>query len=127
MAAIVGIAGLPSTLAAIRAGKQVLLANKESLITCGKLFMDEVKRSRAQLLPIDSEHNAIFQSLPERIQRQLGYSSLNENGVSRIILTGSGGPFRETPLSQFSDVTPDQACAHPNWSMGGKFLSTQRR
>ncbi|WP_145500852.1 1-deoxy-D-xylulose-5-phosphate reductoisomerase [Yersinia similis] len=120
MAAIVGIAGLPSTLAAIRAGKQVLLANKESLITCGKLFMDEVKRSRAQLLPIDSEHNAIFQSLPERIQRQLGYSSLNENGVSRIILTGSGGPFRETPLSQFSDVTPDQACAHPNWSMGRK-------
>lgn len=120
MAAIVGIAGLPSTLAAIRAGKQVLLANKESLITCGKLFMDEVERSRAQLLPIDSEHNAIFQSLPEKIQRQLGYSSLSENGVSRIILTGSGGPFRKTPLSQFSDMTPDQACAHPNWSMGRK-------
>ncbi|MBW5814326.1 1-deoxy-D-xylulose-5-phosphate reductoisomerase [Yersinia kristensenii] len=120
MAAIVGVAGLPSTLAAIRAGKQVLLANKESLITCGKLFMDEVKHSRAQLLPIDSEHNAIFQSLPERVQSQLGYSSLSENGVSRIILTGSGGPLRETPLAQFADVTPDQACAHPNWSMGRK-------
>ncbi|WP_145542429.1 1-deoxy-D-xylulose-5-phosphate reductoisomerase [Yersinia alsatica] len=120
MAAIVGVAGLPSTLAAIRKGKQVLLANKESLITCGKLFMDEVRHSHAQLLPIDSEHNAIFQSLPEKVQRQLGYSSLSENGVSRIILTGSGGPLRETPLSQFADVTPDQACAHPNWSMGRK-------
>ncbi|CNL57096.1 1-deoxy-D-xylulose-5-phosphate reductoisomerase [Yersinia aldovae] len=120
MAAIVGVAGLPSTLAAIRAGKQVLLANKESLITCGKLFMDEVARSHAQLLPIDSEHNAIFQSLPEKVQRQLGYSSLHENGVSRIILTGSGGPLREIPLAQFADVTPDQACAHPNWSMGRK-------
>lgn len=127
MAAIVGIAGLPSTLAAIRAGKQVLLANKESLITCGKLFMDEVKRSRAQLLPIDSEHNAIFQSLPERIQRQLGYSSLNENGVSRIILTGSGGPFRETPLSQFSDVTQIKLVLIQIGLWGGKFLSTQRR
>ncbi|CNL69579.1 1-deoxy-D-xylulose 5-phosphate reductoisomerase [Yersinia aldovae ATCC 35236] len=120
MAAIVGVAGLPSTLAAIRAGKQVLLANKESLITCGKLFMDEVARSHAQLLPIDSEHNAIFQSLPEKVQRQLGYSSLHENGVSRIILTGSGGPLREISLAQFADVTPDQACAHPNWSMGRK-------
>ncbi|EEQ02540.1 1-deoxy-D-xylulose 5-phosphate reductoisomerase [Yersinia rohdei ATCC 43380] len=120
MAAIVGVAGLPSTLAAIRKGKQVLLANKESLITCGKLFMDEVQHSHAQLLPIDSEHNAIFQSLPEKIQRQLGYSSLAENGVARIVLTGSGGPLREIPLSQFADVTPDQACAHPNWSMGRK-------
>ncbi|MFI0488759.1 MAG: 1-deoxy-D-xylulose-5-phosphate reductoisomerase [Yersinia sp. (in: enterobacteria)] len=120
IAAIVGVAGLPSTLAAIRAGKQVLLANKESLITCGRLFMDEVARNHAQLLPIDSEHNAIFQSLPEKIQRQLGYSSLSENGISRIILTGSGGPLRETPLSTFADVTPDQACTHPNWSMGRK-------
>ncbi|WP_145513239.1 1-deoxy-D-xylulose-5-phosphate reductoisomerase [Yersinia massiliensis] len=120
MAAIVGVAGLSSTLAAIRAGKQVLLANKESLITCGKLFMDEVKNSKAQLLPIDSEHNAIFQSLPENVQHQLGYSSLSDNGVSSIILTGSGGPLREIPLSQFADVTPDQACAHPNWSMGRK-------
>ncbi|MBS2694211.1 1-deoxy-D-xylulose-5-phosphate reductoisomerase, partial [Salmonella enterica subsp. enterica serovar 1,4,[5],12:i:-] len=93
--------GLLPTLAAIRAGKQVLLANKESLVTCGRLFMDAVRQSQAQLLPLDSEHNAIFQSLPENIQRQLGYSSLDSHGVSRIVLTGSGGPFRTTPLEQF--------------------------
>ncbi|MBJ7221899.1 MULTISPECIES: 1-deoxy-D-xylulose-5-phosphate reductoisomerase [unclassified Brenneria] len=120
MAAIVGAAGLLPTLAAIRAGKQVLLANKESLVTCGRLFMDAVAQSSAQLLPIDSEHNAIFQSLPEQIQRQLGYSSLEQYGVERIILTGSGGPFRETPLETLTGMTPDQACAHPNWSMGRK-------
>ncbi|MDX5628002.1 MULTISPECIES: 1-deoxy-D-xylulose-5-phosphate reductoisomerase [unclassified Brenneria] len=120
MAAIVGAAGLMPTLAAIRAGKQVLLANKESLVTCGRLFMDAVARSSAQLLPIDSEHNAIFQSLPEQIQRQLGYSSLEQYGVERIILTGSGGPFRETPVGALAAMTPDQACAHPNWSMGRK-------
>lgn len=120
MSAIVGAAGLLPTLAAVRAGKQILLANKESLITCGRIFMDAVRQSGSQLLPIDSEHNAIFQSLPERIQQQLGYASLEDNGVSRIILTGSGGPFRELPLSDFSHVTPDQACAHPNWSMGRK-------
>lgn len=119
-AAIVGAAGLLPTLAAIRAGKQVLLANKESLVTCGRLFMDAVRQSQAQLLPLDSEHNAIFQSLPESIQRQLGYSSLDSHGVSRIVLTGSGGPFRTTPLEQFAAMTPDQACAHPNWSMGRK-------
>jgi len=119
-AAIVGAAGLLPTLAAIRAGKQVLLANKESLVTCGRLFMDAVRQSQAQLLPLDSEHNAIFQSLPENIQRQLGYSSLDSHGVSRIVLTGSGGPFRTTPLEQFAAMTPDQACAHPNWSMGRK-------
>ncbi|MCS3407385.1 1-deoxy-D-xylulose-5-phosphate reductoisomerase [Serratia sp. AKBS12] len=119
-AAIVGAAGLLPTLAAIRAGKQVLLANKESLVTCGRLFMDAVRKSRSQLLPLDSEHNAIFQSLPESIQRQLGYSSLEDHGVSRIVLTGSGGPFRTMPLAQFAAVTPDQACAHPNWSMGRK-------
>lgn len=119
-AAIVGAAGLLPTLAAIRAGKQVLLANKESLVTCGRLFMDEVAKNGAQLLPIDSEHNAIFQSLPEQIQRQLGYAALNEYGVERIVLTGSGGPFRESPLNTLSAVTPDQACAHPNWSMGRK-------
>lgn len=118
--AIVGAAGLLPTLAAVHAGKQVLLANKESLITCGRIFMDAVRQSRSQLLPIDSEHNAIFQSLPERVQQQLGYASLEENGVSRIILTGSGGPFRELPLADFAQVTPDQACAHPNWSMGRK-------
>ncbi len=120
MSAIVGAAGLLPTLAAVRSGKQILLANKESLITCGRIFMDAVRQSGSQLLPIDSEHNAIFQSLPERIQQQLGYASLEENGVSRIILTGSGGPFRELPLADFAHVTPDQACAHPNWSMGRK-------
>ncbi len=120
MSAIVGAAGLLPTLAAVRAGKQVLLANKESLVTCGRIFMDAVRQSQSQLLPIDSEHNAIFQSLPEAVQQQLGYASLQENGISRIILTGSGGPFRELPLNQFNDVTPDQACAHPNWSMGRK-------
>jgi len=120
MAAIVGAAGLLPTLAAIRAGKTILLANKESLVTCGRLFMDEVRHASAQLLPIDSEHNAIFQSLPASIQQQLGYADLGENGIDSIILTGSGGPFRETPLAALDSVTPDQACAHPNWSMGRK-------
>jgi len=120
MAAIVGVAGLLPTLAALRAGKTVLLANKEALVTCGRLFMNEARRSNAQLLPVDSEHNAIFQSLPEPLQRQLGYASLEEHGVSSIILTGSGGPFRETPLGDLAGKTPDQACAHPNWSMGRK-------
>lgn len=120
MAAIVGAVGLLPTLAAIRAGKQVLLANKESLVTCGRLFMDAVKQSGAQLLPIDSEHNAIYQSMPDSVQRQLGYTSLEDNGISRIILTGSGGPFRTMSVDQLNIVTPDQACAHPNWSMGRK-------
>ena len=120
MAAIVGAAGLVPTLAAIRAGKTVLLANKESLVTCGRLFMDAVKESGAQLLPVDSEHNAIFQSLPETIQQNLGYADLEQNGVSSILLTGSGGPFRETPMSDLASMTPDQACRHPNWSMGRK-------
>lgn len=120
MAAIVGAAGLASTLAAIRAGKTVLLANKEALVTCGRLFIDEVRQSKAQLLPVDSEHNAIFQSLPEPFQRRLGYASLEAHGVSSIILTGSGGPFRTTALSELAAMTPDQACAHPNWSMGRK-------
>lgn len=120
VAAIVGVAGLLPTLAAIRAGKRVLLANKESLVTCGRLFMDAVKKHHAQLLPLDSEHNAIFQSLPESLQRHLGYTSLEEHGVSTLILTGSGGPFRTLPLEQFAAMTPEQACAHPNWSMGRK-------
>jgi len=120
MSAIVGAAGLLPTLAAVRAGKQILLANKESLVTCGRIFMDAVRENQSQLLPIDSEHNAIFQSLPESVQQQLGYASLEENGISRIVLTGSGGPFRVLPLNHFNDVTPDQACAHPNWSMGRK-------
>lgn len=120
IAAIVGVAGLMPALAAIRAGKTVLLANKESLVTCGHLFMDAVSTSQAQLLPIDSEHNAIFQSLPAHIQQQLGYADLEANGIESIILTGSGGPFRDMPLSDLAHVTPDQACAHPNWSMGRK-------
>lgn len=120
MAAIVGAAGLLPTLAAIRAGKQILLANKESLVTCGRLFMNAVKEHGARLLPVDSEHNAIFQSLPEPIQQNLGYASLEEYGVSSILLTGSGGPFRETALSDLSRMTPEKACRHPNWSMGRK-------
>lgn len=120
MAAIVGAAGLLPTLAAIRAGKTILLANKESLVTCGRLFMDAVKRSKAQLLPVDSEHNAIFQSMPQPIQHNLGYADLEQNGVMSVLLTGSGGPFRETPLHELVSMTPDQACRHPNWSMGRK-------
>ena len=120
MAAIVGAAGLLPTLAAIRAGKTILLANKESLITCGRLFMDEVKRSKARLLPVDSEHNAICLVMPQPIQNDLGYAELEQNGVMSILLTGSGGPFRETPLCDLAAMTPDQACRHPNWSMGRK-------
>lgn len=120
MAAIVGAAGLLPTLSAIRAGKSILLANKESLVTCGRLFMDDVKRHKAQLLPVDSEHNAIFQSLPQPIQLNLGYADLEQNGVVSVLLTGSGGPFRETPLRDLVAMTPDQACRHPNWSMGRK-------
>ncbi|MBZ6388068.1 MULTISPECIES: 1-deoxy-D-xylulose-5-phosphate reductoisomerase [Pantoea] len=120
MAAIVGASGLLPTLAAIRAGKSVLLANKESLVTCGRLFMEAVRHYQAQLLPVDSEHNAIFQSLPASIQHQLGYADLRENGIESIILTGSGGPFRDTPLADLATMSPEQACAHPNWSMGRK-------
>ncbi|GAB4442811.1 MAG: 1-deoxy-D-xylulose-5-phosphate reductoisomerase [Rhodocyclaceae bacterium] len=115
MAAIVGAAGLRATLAAARQGKTVLLANKESLVMAGALFMAEVRRSGAILLPIDSEHNAIYQSLPDRFS-----GDFSKRGVRRIILTASGGPFRETPLDRLHDITPDQACAHPNWVMGRK-------
>lgn len=115
MAAIVGAAGLRPTLAAVEAGKKVLLANKEALVMSGALFMDAVRRSGAVLLPIDSEHNAIFQCLPTDHARGLA-----QVGVRRILLTASGGPFRETPVAALADVTPEQACAHPNWSMGRK-------
>jgi len=115
LAAIVGAAGLRPTLAAVEAGKKVLLANKEALVMSGALFMEAVRQSGAVLLPIDSEHNAIFQCLPVDYAR-----GLVPVGVRRILLTGSGGPFRETPLDQLFDVTPEQACAHPNWSMGRK-------
>lgn len=120
MAAIVGAAGLLPTLAAVKAGKQILLANKESLVTCGQIFIDEARKSGATLLPVDSEHNAIFQSLPLVAQQKIGFCPLAELGVSRIILTGSGGPFREKSLAEFDSITPEQAIAHPNWSMGKK-------
>lgn len=115
MAAIVGAAGLKSALAAARSGKQILLANKESLVMSGQLFMDEVKKHQAVLLPIDSEHNAIFQCLPTNYTEGLG-----KVGVEKILLTGSGGPFRDYPLEKFPDITPAQAIAHPNWDMGKK-------
>jgi 1-deoxy-D-xylulose-5-phosphate reductoisomerase len=115
MAAIVGAAGLPPTLAAARAGKKILLANKETLVLAGNVFMEAVRASGSPLLPIDSEHNAIFQALPR------GYDGhMAANGVILILLTASGGPFRNTQLSELRHVTPDQACAHPNWSMGRK-------
>ena len=120
MAAIVGAAGLLPTLSAVKAGKKVLLANKESLVTCGQIFIDEARKSGAQLLPVDSEHNAIFQSLPPEAQQKVGFCALAELGVSKIILTGSGGPFRVKPLDEFATITPAQAVAHPNWSMGKK-------
>ncbi|MDO9959924.1 1-deoxy-D-xylulose-5-phosphate reductoisomerase [Glaesserella parasuis] len=120
MAAIVGAAGLLPTLSAVQAGKKVLLANKESLVTCGQIFIDEARKSGAKLLPVDSEHNAIFQSLPPEAQEKVGFCPLAELGVSKIILTGSGGPFRTKPLNEFGQITPAQAVAHPNWSMGKK-------
>ncbi|MCF8200004.1 MAG: 1-deoxy-D-xylulose-5-phosphate reductoisomerase [Sulfuritalea sp.] len=115
MAAIVGAAGLKPTLAAARAGKRVLLANKEALVMAGAVFMSEVRCSGASLLPIDSEHNAVFQSMPHNYVGNMGQS-----GVRRILLTASGGPFRTMPLDQLAHVTPEQAVAHPNWTMGRK-------
>ncbi len=115
VAAIVGAAGLRPTLAAARAGKRILLANKETLVMAGKLFMQTAAEHKAELLPIDSEHNAIFQSLPQPYP-----GNLQQCGVRRILLTASGGPFRTLPLIDLPKVTPEQACAHPNWVMGRK-------
>ena len=115
MAAIVGAAGLRPTLAAAQAGKKILLANKEALVLSGQLFMDAVADSGAVLLPIDSEHNAVFQALPAGYARRPGAS-----GVRKVLLTASGGPFRASSIEQLRAVTPDQACAHPNWVMGRK-------
>ena len=115
MAAIVGAAGLEPTLAAAKAGKKILLANKEVLVMAGELFMHAVHEHGAVLLPVDSEHNAIFQSLPSDFSR-----GLSECGVRRILLTASGGPFRTTPRAALAEVTPEAACAHPNWVMGPK-------
>ncbi len=114
MAAIVGAAGLRPALAAAASGKKVLLANKETLVMSGGLFMQEVRKGKAVLLPIDSEHNAIFQCLPPR------FSGFSATGVTKILLTASGGPFRQLTLDQLADVTPQQALNHPNWVMGPK-------
>jgi 1-deoxy-D-xylulose-5-phosphate reductoisomerase len=119
MAAIVGAAGLAPTLAAARAGKKVLLANKEALVMSGQLFMDAVREHKATLLPIDSEHNAIFQSLPSPYLP--GHARApGAAGVAKILLTASGGPFLNRAVETLTDVTPDEACKHPNWSMGRK-------
>lgn len=120
MASIVGASGLLPTLAAVNAGKRVLLANKEALVTSGAIFMAAVKASGAELLPIDSEHNAIFQCLPSQQQAKVGECELLANGISKILLTGSGGPFRTREIDSLEAVTPSQACAHPNWDMGQK-------
>ena len=116
MAAIVGAAGLLPTLAAAKAGKRILLANKEALVMSGNLFMDAVRQGGGELLPIDSEHNAIFQCLPVHYSK----SPSQHHGVEELWLTASGGPFRNTPIAELSQVTPEQACAHPNWVMGRK-------
>jgi len=113
MAAIVGAAGLSSTLAAARAGKTLLLANKESLVMGGHLLMQAVREAGARLLPIDSEHNAIFQCMPVDTR-----GAPTHEGVSKVLLTASGGPFRHWSWDQMFEATPDQACAHPNWAMG---------
>lgn len=120
MAAIVGAAGLLPTMAAVKAGKRILLANKEALVMSGQLFIDAVKAYGAELMPVDSEHNAIFQCFPESIQTNLGGCDLSEHGIQHILLTGSGGPFRYSDISTLPAVTPEQAIAHPNWSMGPK-------
>jgi len=115
MAAIVGAAGLPPTLAAASAGKRILLANKEALVMAGAVFMTAARRAGALLLPIDSEHNAVFQSLPHNYSGDMA-----RGGIRRILLTASGGPFRATPLDALTQITPEQAVAHPNWVMGRK-------
>jgi len=130
VAAIVGAAGLASTIAAAEAGKHILLANKEAIVMSGSVLLNHVKQSGAKIVPVDSEHNAIFQCLPEQLTQQLSRGDLpsssntrvdlHAQGISKILLTGSGGPFRATPIEQLSAVTPEQACAHPNWSMGKK-------
>ncbi|MGM0428725.1 MAG: 1-deoxy-D-xylulose-5-phosphate reductoisomerase [Pseudomonadota bacterium] len=120
MAAIVGAAGLAPTLAAIDAGKDVLLANKEALVMSGQLFIDHAQRSGAKIIPVDSEHNAIFQCLPQAAQQLVGTMALAEHGIQHLLLTGSGGPFRDIPLEELSKQTPGAACKHPNWSMGRK-------
>lgn len=117
VAGIVGAAGLLPTLAAAKAGKRILLANKESLVMSGNLLMDMIDDHGAEILPIDSEHNAIFQCLPTDSVHNLGQDN---RGVEKLLLTASGGPFRDIPLDELGTIAPQQACAHPNWDMGKK-------
>lgn len=120
VAAIVGGAGLAPCLAAAKAGKTILLANKEALVMSGQLFLDQVRINGARILPLDSEHNAMFQSLPTSYQKDFLNLNIQDYGVNSIVLTGSGGPFLTTPLNELSLKTPEQACKHPNWDMGRK-------
>lgn len=120
MSAMVGIYGLRPTFAAIRARKKILLANKEILVSCGRLFMQEICKCDTQIIPVDSEHNAIFQGLPVTYQQNLGKVFLSDYGISRIVLTASGGAFLKKSQTQFMKITPEEACIHPNWSMGKK-------
>ncbi|UPT14602.1 1-deoxy-D-xylulose-5-phosphate reductoisomerase [Buchnera aphidicola] len=120
VSAIVGMEGLLPTLSAIYAGKTILLANKESLVTCGDIFMRALSSHQAKIIPIDSEHNAIFQILPHFLQNNLGKENLKENGIKSIILTGSGGPLYHLKRKDLPFVRPEQTCNHPNWSMGKK-------
>lgn len=120
MSAIAGIAGLKPTFSALRARKKVLLANKEILVSCGQLFMKEIIQYNVQIIPVDSEHNAIFQILPTAFQKNLGRAFLSDYGISRIVLTASGGAFINIPRANLSMITPEQVCIHPNWSMGRK-------
>jgi 1-deoxy-D-xylulose-5-phosphate reductoisomerase len=120
MAAIVGAAGLKPSLAAATAGKRILLANKEALVMAGDIFMQQVKNNNALLLPVDSEHNALFQCLPNHLYQPGKSINWSECGVEKLVLTASGGPFLDRNLDQLNDVTPAQACAHPNWEMGKK-------
>ncbi len=120
LCAIVGSAGLPSALAAVKNGITVALANKEALVMSGRLFFDEARAHNSRVLPVDSEHSAIFQCLPSECQDTIGFCDLNKAGVSQILLTGSGGPFLKLPLEDLAKVTPKQAVSHPVWSMGPK-------
>ncbi len=120
VSAIVGAAGLRPTLAAVLAGKTIYLANKESLVMSGNIIVEAAHRSKATIVPVDSEHNAIFQCLPLQEQQRIGQCHLKEAGIRKLLLTGSGGPFRELPLDQFANIKVADALHHPNWSMGRK-------
>ncbi len=120
IAAIVGSAGLLPTLSAVKAGKKIMLANKEALVMAGDFFIQQVKKYNALLLPVDSEHNALFQCLPNHLYGKNEQIDWHQLGVEKLILTASGGPFLNTPLTELENITPVQACAHPNWKMGKK-------